>query len=188
MRWERLFDDLEAQLAAQDRADLADEVAERTRAERARVELADRLVAWRDQPLAVHLAGGRRLAGAVRDVAQEWLLLTTPELVLVPAGAVQGLTGLGPVAATTGRDGVVRRHSLAAVLRAVARDRSPVRADLRDGAVLSGTVDAVGADHLDFAEHAPDEPRRAASVTAVRTVPFAALASLQPAPGTSSLG
>jgi hypothetical protein len=45
--------------------------------------------------------------------------------------------------------------------------------------MLTGTIDRVGADYLDLAEHAPDEPRRAGSVRAKRTVPFAAILFVQ---------
>ncbi len=187
MRWERLFDDLEAQVAAQDAAELAAAVAERTRLERSRVELADRLAAWLGQPVTLHLAGGTQLRGVLRDAAQEWVLVDAPPLALVPATAVLGVVGLGAWASTADRDAVARRYGLTAVLRVVARDRSLVRAELVDGSVLTGTVDGVGADHLDLAEHPADEPRRAGAVRAVRCVPFTALACLRPAAGTSSL-
>ncbi len=45
MRWERLFDDLEAQLVADERRDLDAEVADRTRRERALLGLHERLAA-----------------------------------------------------------------------------------------------------------------------------------------------
>lgn len=186
MRWERLFDDLEAQLGAAGAAELAAEVAERVRIERTQVELADRLVAWVGGSLTLHLSGGQRVAGTLRAAAQTWLLVDTGPT-LVPLRAVLGVTGLGAAAATADRERLARRWSLGAVLRAVARDRSPVRVGLVDGSALTGTVDAVGADHLDLAEHPADELRRPRAVSAVRTVPWAAIASLRPAAGTSSL-
>ena len=40
---------------------------------------------------------------------------------------------------------------------------------------IVGTIDAVGADHLDLAEHPEGVPRRRGNVTAMTTVPFQAL-------------
>lgn len=187
MRWDRLFDDLEAQLDAADAAELASEVADRTRRERALVELTDRLMARRGQPVALHLAGGSSCEGVLVDVAQQWVVLRAPGPVLVPTAALTSLRGLGTGAVTTGRDAVHRRHSLGSVLRAVARDRSQVRMALVDATVWAGTLDAVGADYVDLAEHEPDEPRRPSAVRSVRTVPFAALAWVRPEPWGSSL-
>jgi len=187
VRWERLFDDLQGQLDAAQAAEVAAEVGERTRIERSRITLADRLAAAQGATLAVHLRGGGQARGTLLEAAQEWLLLGSP-LALVPLAAVTGLVGLGRSAATAGADGVRRRHSLAAVLRAVSRDRSPVRLDVVDAPPLTGTIDAVGADHLDLAEHAAGELRRPSAVTCVRVVPFAGIARVAPGAGTSSLG
>ncbi len=199
MRWDELFDDLEGQLDAQVVAELAGEVADRTRRELALVELTDRVVSHLGRPLVLHLVDGSSHEGVVTDVAQQWLVLqdrVTADLVrrdravhdpvLVPLGSVVSLVGLGTSAATTGRDSVRRRISLSSALRAVARDRSPVRVGLADGSMPTGTLDAVGADHVDLAEHPVDEPRRVGSVRRVRTVPFTSLAWLRPAPGSSS--
>jgi hypothetical protein len=46
---------------------------------------------------------------------------------------------------------------------------------LIDTSTCSGTIDRVGADFVEIAEHAPAEPRRAGAVTAVRTIPRAAI-------------
>jgi len=47
---------------------------------------------------------------------------------------------------------------------------------LTQGRVFAGTIDRAGADHLDIALHEPGAPRRAASVTGHRIVPFAGVA------------
>lgn len=185
MRWDALFDDMEAQLDAQASAELGLEVADRTRRERALLAMVDRLTAHLGRSVTVHLADGSTYDGVVTDVAQQWLALQGP--VLVPVPALVGLVGLGPAATTAGRDGVRRRISFASALRAVTRDRSPVRVGLVGGSALTGTLDAVGADHVDLAEHAPDEPRRPAAVRGVRTLPLAALMWVRPAPGSSML-
>ena len=44
---------------------------------------------------------------------------------------------------------------------------------------MRGTIDAVGADHLDLAEHDEDVPRRRENVTGQTTVPFAALVAVE---------
>src|SRR6478735_7614549 len=63
MRWETLFADMEAQLAAADRA------------ERATVHLADRLRESVGRSQRVRIAGGEPLEGDLVDVADQWLLL-----------------------------------------------------------------------------------------------------------------
>ena len=54
-----------------------------------------------------------------------------------------------------------------------------MRLVLVDGSVLPGTIDRVGADHLDLAEHGRGELRRAAAVRQVRLVPLAALVAVR---------
>lgn len=184
MRWEDLFGDLEAQLAEAERAELAGEVADRSRRELARLRLVDRLRAVVDRPVEVTVHGAGRLVGRLVDVAPEWLLLEERggPSTLVPLAAVLAVAGLGARAEDpTGEGAVVARLGLGVALRAVARDRSPVALVLVDGGVLSGTIDRVGADHLDLAEHAPGELRRAREVRGVRSVPFAAIGAVRPA-------
>lgn len=198
MRWERLFDDLEAQLDAGDAADHAAEVADRTRRELGLVVLPDRLVAAVGRTVALHLlapAGGAghqgSLEGRLVVAAEQWLVLATgtmPAPVLVPLTALGSVVGLDRLAPAEGPPTVARRLSLASALRGLARDRSPVRVDLLDGTCWHGTIDAVGADHVDLAEHPHDEPRRRSAVRSVRTVPLRSLASVRPAVGTSGLG
>jgi hypothetical protein len=177
-----MFADLEAQLDAADEAELAGEVADRSRREVARLRLADRLRMARGARLTLGLTGVGTVEGTVSSAGPDWLLLTTagqPDALIVVA-AVSWVNGLAALAAEPAATGVVEsRLDLAYVLRLVARDRSPVTIALRDGGHLSGTIDRVGADFLDLAEHAPGEPRRAAAVRSVRAVGFVALAVIR---------
>ena len=77
----------------------------------------------------------------------------------------------------------LRRYQFALALRELARRREPVRVALVDGTRVDGTIEAVGSDYLEVAEHDPGEARRRAAVRARRFVGFAAVAtvSLPPA-------
>lgn len=152
MRWEALFADMEAQLAAGRLADARADVAELARAERASVPLAARVRASVGCQVRVLVAGGDTLSGELVDAAPEWLLLRTQAAgrALVPAAAVAGVGGLvGHAAPAPGA--VEARLGLAHALRALARDRAVVRIDV-GGTDLVGRVDRVGADHLDLSD------------------------------------
>jgi len=91
------------------------------------------------------------------------------------------VSGLGPHAAPAPEDGVGERLGLGYALRVIARDRSPVTLVLRDGTVVGGTLDRVGADFVDLAEHPVGEPRRAGNVRGVRMISLGALAVVRAA-------
>jgi hypothetical protein len=178
VRWERLFDDLEAQLAATDRDEHSAEIADRTRSEVARVQLFDRLREAVGTQVELSVEGVGGLSGVLRRVGEGWLLVdvaSRPDVLVTSLGllAVQGL----PVAAIEPSSiGVVEsRLDLGHVMRAVARDRAPVTVVLRDGSSFVGTIDRVGADFVDLAEHAADEPRRSGQVTAMRALALHAI-------------
>lgn len=186
VRWERLFEDLEAQLDAESARELDAEVADRTRRERALLGLQGRLVAACEARLTLELwvSGVGTVSGRVERVGADWLLVVTTDgsgETLVPFAAVRSLTGLA--GAGGARDGAAiglgSSLGLGSVLRAISRDRSTVEVVDTNGRVRSGTVDAVGADLLDLAEHPVDLPRRREHVLAVHTVPFAALAAVR---------
>ena len=180
MRWERLFADLDGQFDAAEQAELDGEVADRTRRETATVRLADRLRGAIGSPVRVQLRGGGSVSDQIARVGNDWLLLEGPAgteyLVALPA--VSGVYGLPlEVALPAGR--VAARLGLGHVVRAVARDRLPVTVLLVDGVGTTGTVDRVGRDYLELAEHPDTEVRRARQVRTVRVIPFSALASLR---------
>jgi hypothetical protein len=182
VRWERLFADLDAQLASAEAAELAGEVSDRARRELARLHLADRAALAAGAEVSAAVLGAGTLAGRLlRSGPGWWLLGAEGAQVLVCTDAVAWVAGLPALAADPdATPAVERRLGLGYVLRGIARDRSAVTLVLTDATALTGTVDRVGADFLDLAEHAPGEARRAGSVRAARTVPFSALALVRP--------
>lgn len=177
MRWDRLFEDLEAQLEAQARRERDAEVADRTRAERARITWGERLVGATGDDLSIRVRGGASVAGELQDTGDGWLLLLTPHgrSVIVATTAVVGVHGLRRAPQDDTR---ARRFGLGYALRGISRDRRPVVVTDIDRSDAHGTIDVVGADSFDLAEHPLDAPRRPGNVRAVRTVPFAAVATI----------
>ena len=185
MRWQQLFADLTAQFdEAEAAAELA-EAASRTRAEVGAVPLAGRLAGSVGADVRLRCRGAGQLAGSLADVGPDWLLLVDERGAesVVATSAITSATGLARRTVLEEDDGRPRvRFDLRLVLRATARDRSAVVLTTDDGAVLTGTIDRVGADFVELAEHPIGEPRRAASVRAVHAVPLAAVAVLTRGP------
>jgi hypothetical protein len=175
MRWEALFADMEAQLDAARAAELAAEVADLTRAERATVALAGRLRAAHGTHLTLRVAGGEAVAGTVLEVAEQWLLLADgPRRALVPVAAVQVLADLPVATRPSGHAQVSRRLGLGHALRALARDRAVVRLTA-DGVEAVGRLDRVGADHVDLTVGAEGSRPRPGAVGTAWTVPLGAI-------------
>jgi hypothetical protein len=178
VRWESLFSDLEAQAEADDRATFEADVGDLVRAERGAVRLRDRLRAHVGCDLAMHLVDGGTVHGALLDVGADWVLARgVSGDVLIPAASLAGVSGLSRSA--LGDDGrPARGLRLSTVLRGLAADRAPVAIRLVGDLAIGGTIDRVGADHIDLAVHALDEPRRRESVAEVRTLATAAIARI----------
>lgn len=153
MRWDALFDDLAAQRAALDHAELIAEVADRTRGEVAGIELLDRFRAALGADLHVTVRGGCAVAGALTRVGMDWLLVTEPhQEAVVPIRHVACVRGLRRGAAVPGAASVVdSRTGIRQPLRALARDRSTLWVHLVDGSVRAAVIDRVGADFIDVA-------------------------------------
>lgn len=191
MRWEQLFNDLDAQFD-----DLADEqmmaeLADRERVALGAVSMGQRIAGALDRPVRVHTTVGLVVAGRLRKVGPDWLLLQegVGREALVALSALTQVEGLSTSSGPP-MGGVELRLDLRFVLRGLARDRSPVAVVVRGGGgdppglytENTGTIDRIGADFLELAVHAPWEPRRAASVRSILLVPLAAVVLVRALP------
>lgn len=197
MRWDNLFEDLEGQLEQELSAEELDVRTEEERLRLARLLLRDRLFAVHtatpDEAVGLVLTDGSALRLRPRTFGRDWV---SGDLL---AGAPRGAQGVVPIAAigslllernqvaaslgvtidSASAGTLAARLSLAFVLRDLCRRRAPL--DLRTPVgVVHGTLDRVGRDHIDLAEHAPGEPRRDSAVARVRLIPLGQVLLVQP--------
>jgi hypothetical protein len=179
MRWNDLFADLESQAHALSVAERDAEVAELTRLETSRLELASRLRPALGAAVRVRCLGGMALAGRLSAIGTGWVLLEEDagREAFVATAAVVSIAGLGRLSAPG--PALDARLGFGRALRGLARDRSVLRACLIDAGVVDGTLDRVGSDFVEFAVHAAGEPRRREEVREVLMLPFSALAVLR---------
>jgi hypothetical protein len=186
VRWDRFFEDLEDQLAAEWEAERAalDSEAERVRV--ARLELRERLRALVSSSASctVEAADGTAVAGTPSAVGADWIAVRTrgrrETVVLLPLHAVSAVTAEHGEVLRSARPGepedrLSRRVTFGFALRDLARRRLPVCVGVLGPRTLSGTIDRVGVDHLDLALHEEGAPRRASAVTGFRVLAFAAV-------------
>ncbi len=184
MRWDDLFADLEGQLEQELGAEDLDVAAEEERLRLGRLGLRDRIAALTGEPLALELCDGTRVGLQVETIGRDWISGSAPGAragsCVVPLDAIAAvLPGAERIAASLAvpderPDALSRRLGLPFVLRDLCRRRSSVEI-MTTTRALHGTIDRVGRDHLDLAEHDPGEPRRAGAVRAVRILPFSAI-------------
>ena len=187
MRWQQLFADLQAEFEEASAAEEWAQLPSRARAETGTVRLAERLGGALGGQLSVRCRGAGEVAGRLTERGPDWLLLEDDagREVLVALPAVLAVTGLVRTTAAPEPASPVRAAvDLRRALRGLARDRSTVAILLDDGGALTGTVDRVGADFLELAEHAADDFRRPGAVRRVRAVVLGAVAVVRTlAPG-----
>ena len=182
MRWDGLFDDLEAQAEQLDRSERAAEVEERARIEVAKLALVDRLHPALGTPLRLRCLAGVSVSGVLRQIGRDWALLDegAGQEVLVVLDSILSVSGVGRLSGAPDRGrGISSRLTLGHVLRGIARDRSAVRVSLADSSSLDGTIDRVGSDFCELAVHAAGELRRRSEVREVAIVPTARLVALR---------
>ena len=158
MRWDALFADLEAAAEGEWQRERDAEIAERTRAELARLRLVDRLRAVVEGrtsagvELAVRVLAAGVLRGEVTRVADEWFVLLTPSHEWVVASdAVLGVNGLPSSARPPESEGAVARAlGWSAAWRVLARDRSEVHVVRRDGSTVAGRANRAGHDFVEL--------------------------------------
>lgn len=205
MRWDNLFDDLEGQLERELSAEEIDVQAEEERLRLARLSLRERLLALSaanagQKPLRMALVGGTSIAVLPSAFGRDWFSAglvddsARPKRCLVPLAAITNVTiaveqvvpSLGsertPEGADRprgcrddGGDSLSARLGLPFVLRDLCRRRAALEIITVSGQ-HHGTIDRVGRDHFDLAEHERGVPRRSAAVTGCRIIPISQLA------------
>jgi len=191
VRWDELFADIEGQLEHElslERIGLAHE-AERLRL--ARLTLGERLrgMSRGDRGVRLMLVDGLSLELRVESAGADWIageahLGRSRRGVVVPIASVAAampsrdqLDDPGPGTAAPAPAALADRLGLAFVWRDLCRRRVVVELRTLAG-VYHGTIDRVGADHLDLAERDPDHGSRPAAAARIRVVPFAAVGTV----------
>ena len=186
MRWDHLFDDLESQLEHELGAEELDLLAEEERLRLGRLTLRERLRTVIPDVVRLTLSDGTRLTLTLGAVGRDWIageevresgagaccVVPTASIAgcfLEPAQIAATLTqdaaGASPVGSLSGRLG------LPFVLRDLCRRRAALTIST-PAELLHGTIDRVGRDHVDLAEHDPGVPRRDRDVRALRILPI----------------
>lgn len=203
MHWDRLFEDLEGQLASDWEAERAVLDAESERLRIAGLDLRARLrtMCSTGTDATLDLVSGCRVPVTLQALGADWVAVSSRDTggdrpttsanssaLLIPLRAIAGIaTDHGTILASLDEPAsdarpLRERMTLGFVLRDLARRRVPVHVSMHGGADAHGTIDRAAADHLDLALHDPGQPRLARAVQGFRIIPFATLVAVR-APG-----
>lgn len=186
MRWDHLFDDLESQLEHELGAEEVDLLAEEERLRLGRLTLRDRIRAMTPSTVRLTLTDGSRLLLTLGAVGRDWIAGEevreggTAASCVVPIAAIaacfpdpaQSTASLALDAGAASTVGsLAARLGLAFVLRDLCRRRASLQVTT-PAEQLHGTIDRVGRDHMDLAEHDRDVARRDRDVRALRMLPL----------------
>jgi len=184
MRWERLIDDLAAQIDHEQREEERALALEEERHRLGRLTLRDRVRALHGAglPVRCELVDGRALTLVPDSIGRDWLAGSAEvhlgARVIVHFPAVEAILPVRDELAASleplpeSPTALAARIGFGFLLRDLARRRSPVLVHGVAGTDWHGTIDRVGADHVELALHARGVPRREAEVRGYRLVPF----------------
>ncbi|SFR86698.1 hypothetical protein SAMN05428970_3337 [Agromyces sp. CF514] len=190
MRWDLLFDDLEARLDQEQRDEERALALEEERLRLGRLSLRDRLAGIAraiDDGVAgfvrIEVRTGQTLALRPSAFGRDWVTGDhldgdrTGRHCIVPLDAIAAILA-GPTLLErslepngTAASGLTDRMGMAIPLRDLSRRRAAVHV-LTEGGRVHGTIDRVARDHLDLAVHPAGTPRREREVQGYRIVPF----------------
>lgn len=175
-RFDQLLAGIIAEAEAADSAALDADIAEVERAARAEAHLLDRLRAQRE--VVLELTGGAMVSGLVAMIGRDVVVLAADDGDW--AVSLWGIAAIvNPGAGSRLGASASDRLGLASVARAWSRQRSIVRIMRIGAAPLDGTLDSVGADHVELAEHDPGEPRRPDAVRRQVLIPLGAISAMR---------
>ncbi|MFJ2144172.1 MULTISPECIES: hypothetical protein [unclassified Arthrobacter] len=177
MRWDSLFDDLEAQLAEQSRAQLREEIAENIRVERATAELLPTLMRFYGHELSLRLAGGSELRAKLGPCATDYICLETEQAQwVIRSGAIESFALPPRRAPAVERRAPGRSVKFSSVLRGLLRDRARCHVFGRAGSSMAeGTLTQVAKDFLIILVHPRDEFARAQQASTQLLIPLDAI-------------
>lgn len=176
MRWDErlldLFDDLEQQAEGLALSERDLEVAERSRAEYAQVDLASRLHASVGRQVLLRLVGVGQVEATLRRLGADWCLADAgAQEWVVRFAAVTSARGLSSRALAVPARSVAARLGFGAAMRRIADDRATVVVHRMEGPPSRGLVHRVGADFLEVSS----EPSQESSVEVVAFAHIAAV-------------
>ncbi|GAA2456446.1 hypothetical protein [Agromyces soli] len=190
MRFERLIDDLSAQMEHEQREEERSLALEEERHRLGRLSVRERARALHElgRPLRCELVDGRAMTLALESFGRDWLAARAQPpvggLLIVRIPAIEAIVGdreelqasLAPVPESP--TALAARIGFGFVLRDLARRRAAVLVRGVSGASWQGTIDRVGGDHLELALHPAGTPRREAEVRGYRLVPFERISTI----------
>lgn len=166
MRWDDLFEELEAEFLAASCLESEAEILEMVHAEAATVDLTDRLRHRVGAQIHVRLRNSETRHGVLHEANHAWIMIHDQHRrFLIPHAGIAFAWPLGGAAPRS--EGIAGRLTLGYALRKIAAAGLEVRL-LTDGGAMNGRIGMVGADYCDLR-----------TPTGVVAVPWAAIVAIE---------